>query len=216
MTELKNTLVELKKISKLHNFNFMITRFDKRSKHVSDLDVLVKKTDFKKVVEGFVKNGYKTQSHDHALGGRFPGYQINLIKEERTKIDLHKDFTWRAKRYLDLDTVWSKTKLVDEFLVFISIIFEKTYIDLEDYKYIWSQKNLIFNKLDFKRQSEKYGWRKTFNMFKEWEPKSLKTPIFLPVYLVAVSYLEKFNFKSFLYYLFFRSRYFFTKQLPYD
>ncbi len=221
MQILTKTLQEVEKIAKTEKFQFRITRFDeflskKTLLEVSDLDILVKNKDFDKVVSAFKKNGYISFSHDQALGGRVKGAQINLVKKDRIKIDLHKDFTWRAKKYLDLDLIWNKKELADQFLVFINIIFEKTYMDKEDSNYIWKHKEKIFSSKEFRKQAVNYKWQRTFDYFNSWQPSIDKFPVFLPLHIVLMSYLEKFNLTSFMYYIFFRSRYLLTKTLPYD
>ncbi len=216
MTKLDKTLSDLNRTAKTNQFKFLVTRFNKNSPEVSDLDILVKEDGFTNVVNSLQREGYESFSHDMALGGRIPGAQINLVKEGRIKIDLHKDFTWRAKRYLDLDLVWNKTPLIDELLVFISILFEKTYIDQDDYDYIWQKKDKVFANEQFLDQAKKYGWDRTFMNFKNWQPTDTKLPLFLPFSLVHVSFLEKFHLISFMYYVFFRIRYLLTKTLPYD
>ena len=80
--------------------------------------------------------GYSASSHDHALGGRVAAAQINLTKPGRIKIDLHKDFTWRRHRYLDLNLLWKKYPQINKFLIMINIIFEKSYLLKHDYLYL--------------------------------------------------------------------------------
>lgn len=216
MIKLNQTIKDLEIASKQGKFKYLITRYNPKQKNVDDLDVLVNEKDFEKVVGELEKLGYVASSHDHALGGRVKGAQVNLNKTNRIKIDLHKDFTWRAKRYIDLELVWSQKDLVDEFLVFINVIFEKAYIDREDYEYIWGKKNRVFENKEFEHQAKKYGWLATFIAFKSWKPNIKSLPVFLPLSLIFTSYLEKFHLISFLYFIFFRFRYLIWRILPYD
>lgn len=216
MKKFNLTINDLKKFNLETGIKYLITRLDSRNIRVSDLDVLIKKNDFKILIEYFKSIGYKTQSHDLALGGRIKGAQINLIKNNRLKIDLHKDFTWRKTKYIDTKLLWKKIRLSDEFLVFINIIFEKNYIDKDDYSYVWSKKDKIFSNYKFKKEAIKFGWINTFNYFKNWNPKKIEFPLFLPTKLLIISYLEKFELVSFLYNIFFRIRYKLFKILPYD
>lgn len=216
MKNLQNTIKDLNLVKTKKNIKYLITRFDRSVKNHSDLDILVTNNHFKKMVNGLVDIGYSKQSHDQALGGRIKGAQINLTKKDRIKIDLHKDFTWRSKKYIDLNILWQKDELVDQFLVFINVIFEKTYFDNHDFKYVWKYKNKIFENKNFFEQSKKYKWNKTFLLIKNWKPQNFTLPLFIPVYIVLKSYVEKFNLISLLYYIFFRLRYFLKKQLPYD
>src|SRR3989344_8451859 len=137
----------------------VLTRYAPHSKTApNDLDVLTKKSAFRQIVNFFTDIGYHTKSHDNALGGRIKGAQLNIIKQDRIKIDLHKDFTWRKKRYFDLKLVWSnlvkkeivgnqiltpKTEL-DAFIVLVNVIFEKSYIVQQDYKVLDNNLNIIF------------------------------------------------------------------------
>lgn len=216
MNILNKTFIDLKNAAKEGKFKYLITRFDRNSIKIDDLDILVMKNDFEMVISSLQKIGYRKYSHDYALGGRVPGAQINLLKQGRIKIDLHKDFTWRAHRYIDLELVWKNKTLVNEFLVFISVLFEKTYFDKEDYKHVWKYKTEIFNNRIFQDQAKKHKWYKTFTAFKKWQPEDIILPVFIPIRIVAVSFFEKFHLISFLYYIFFKIRYSLKKTLPYD
>lgn len=182
----------------------------------NDLDVLVRPQDFARVIAYFVSIGYKSSSHDHALGGRIPGMQINLSKAGCTKIDLHQDFTWRKSHYLDLALVWNQTDQIDQFLVIINTIFEKTYLLEPEYNFLRS-----FTLTEaFQAQAVKYGWYKSLSRFQAWwrvrQTLKYTAPIFVPIGLILLSYLEKFEPVSLLYYLFFRTRYALNRMLPYD
>ena len=126
------TIEELVGVFNKANIKYAITRLDVNNLSVhNDLDVLVKKNQFQKVIKLLKEVGYRTYSHDKALGGRIKGYQVNLVKKGRVTIDLHQDFTWRRTKYLDNDLVWDNlvhkniagvkvyvpTELVDAFLV---------------------------------------------------------------------------------------------------
>ena len=208
----------------LKDFPYLLTRFNKQVDIPDDLDILVYPEDFDSVVAKLVNNGYKSTSHDHALGGRIPGAQINLTKQGRIKIDLHKDFTWRCKKYIDLQTIWKNSQknhvnpVWDAFLVMINVIFEKTYFTDDDLDIFWPHKNTIFSNQEFIQTAKKYAWEVTFHGFKSWIDKLPETRsrlLFLPFKLVIFSYTEKFNFVSLLYYLFFKTRYVLNNKLPY-
>lgn len=216
MSTLNQTLKDLVTSSRKGKFEYLITRYNPKQKDVSDLDILINKKDFRNAINQLRILGYETSSHDNALGGRIKGSQINLTKNDRIKIDLHKDFTWRAKRYIDLDLVWSNKDLVDEFLVFINVIFEKTYIDQDDYEYIWSKKDKVFARQEFRDQAKKHDWLRTFEAFKSWNPDVNKFPLFISPLVILISYREKFHLISFLYFIFFRVRYLIWDILPYD
>jgi len=230
MSNLKQTIKDIKTVSEKSNLQFCLTRFNKED--VSDLDLLVKKNQYKKTIFSFENMGYRSFSHDHALGGRKKNNQKNLVKKNRIKIDLHKDFTWRRKRYIDLKLIWKglrkkniegieinvPKKEIDSFLVVINIIFEKTYITRDDKSSV-EYFLKINNKQKYFEQASKYGWEKSLKKFLAWasgEKRGGKKIKFLPFDLILYSYIQKPDLVSFIYYLFFRIRYLKKKKLPYD
>lgn len=235
MNSVKLTLTDLNTALEKNKIRFLLTRFNTVS--VSDLDILVNSKDFNSVIPLMRNLGYEIQSHDHALGGRENGSQVNLIKSQRVQIDLHKDFTWRKAKYVDLDVLWDESvyKSVegvnvrqpkiekDLFLILINIIFEKTYITRTDWQLLSKILPNIFDQEEFDKQATKYHWEKTWGYFKSWALKSHKArfPIFLPTKLIFYSYWEKLigdrhiDLRSLLYYVFFRARYLLLQKLPY-
>ena len=208
----------------LRGFNFVLTRFNAKAEKHDDLDILVHSDDFNKVILSLEKLGYLRSSHDQALGGRLKGMQVNLTKSGRIKIDLHQDFTWRRQHYLNLDVLWENSRanrldpIWDAFLVMINVIFEKTYFTKNEFEIFSPRWQTIRNSPELVQQTIQYGWNNTFINFKSWmenQQRELKFPLFLPARLVLCSYLEKFDLISFLYYLFFRTRYQLTRKLPY-
>ena len=104
------------------------------------------------------------------------------------------------------------------FLIMINVIFEKTYFVQEDFE-VFSQWEKIKNSPEYVQQTIQYGWNNTFVNFKSWmegQQQKSKSLLFLPVRLVLSSYLEKFDFMSLGYYLFFRIRYVVNNSLPYE
>lgn len=240
MNKFYNTISEISRIFTKNDIEFVVTRFNRNSlKEPDDLDILVKPNSFKKTVRVLEENGFRSLSHDEALGGRIKGMQVNLIKPSKIKIDLHQDFTWRASRYFNLDLVWKRLKTetaegleypapdkdVDTFIVVINIIFEKAYLKKEDYNYIQKSLDEISKNPLFETHATSHGWNKSFDYFIKWF-RSIDTPntwpVFLPFGLVINSYIEKFlqekrfNIVSLLYYLFFRARFFLNGILPYN
>lgn len=240
MNTFKITLTEISSLLNQNNIKFLITRCDvSKQQSPDDIDLLVEKADFYKLIKLFQQHGYDILSHDQALGGRIKGMQINLVKSGRTKIDLHQEFSWRASKYLDLNLLWGNqvkgeingvqvpipAMKVDAFLVLVNIIFEKTYFQIQDFDYVKRMAKEIFHEQIFKEQTKKYHWNKTFSNFQRWinlieQPKSY--PVFLPMSLVLYSYWEKLlgdhaiDIISFIYYFFFWTRYKITKTLPYE
>jgi len=236
----KNTLTDISDACSEYKIRFAITRFDSFKKSLpSDIDLLITGTDFLKTINVFNKEGYKSFSHDQALGGRIKGMQINLVKPRRIKIDLHQAFTWRKSKYFDLKLIWDNlqpTKIegininlpktdIDAFIVLVNIIFEKTYLNENEFSYIKRMSKDIFDNQIFGDQALRFGWGNSFEKFKSWFKKSQNRkdyPVFLPFNLIIYSYWEKFIFDfkidviSLLYYLFFRLRFLLNKQLPYE
>lgn len=232
---LQLTLLELKKTK----IPFLVTRFIDTAS-VDDLDVLVSKKNYSAMIRKLEKLGYAQSSHDHAFGGRKKNYQRNLIKKGRIKVDLHKDFTWRKSKYLNSRLLWKTKKLkeigslkvyvpeesIDKFLILINVIFEKTYFLRTDYDHIHVLTKILFADDRFYAQAKKYGWDKTWRKFITWytttELDKNNFPVFLPIWIVLYSYVEKFAFErkidltSLAYYLFFYTRYKVNKKLPYS
>ena len=216
--KVQQTLQDLKGI------DFLLTRFNPETKTPDDLDILVNPHNFEKCIETLISRNYRASSHDHALGGRIAGMQANLVKPGRIKIDLHQDFTWRRTQYVDLNKLWENSQknrldsTWDAFLIMINVIFEKTYFMPDEFELLISQWQKINKSPEFSQQAIKYGWNNTFINFKNWMEKyqqKTKFPLFLPIRLVLSSYLDKFDFVSLAYYLFFRIRYEVNNKLPY-
>lgn len=240
MNKFYDTISEISRIFTKNKIQFAVTRFNRNIlKEPDDLDILVKPGSFKKAIEVLEENGYRSSSHDEALGGRIKGMQMNLTEPERIKIDLHQNFTWRKAKYFDLSLVWDNLRFVnfskvrypapkvevDTFLVIINLIFEKTYIQKEDLEYIRGSSREIFTDPILQIQARKYGWERTFSKFNilfDKFGKPPRFPVFLPISLVVHSYIEKFfhdkriDVTSVLYYVFSRIRFSVNGVLPYE
>jgi hypothetical protein len=240
MKVFNETLVEISKILLKNNASWAMVRFDPKGKKApADIDLLVSSKDYQNFKEACKEFGYTTTSHDEALGGRIKGMQINLVKPGRIKIDLHQNFTWRKYYYFDLDLVWNNLVTrkiesvniltpqtsVDTFIVLVNLIFEKTYINKEDFNYLLRSKDSLFSNLDFDNQAKKYHWHKTFSLFKLWFSNinsQSAFPVFIPMRIVLYSYWEKLlgdhtlDVTSLLYYFFFWTRFLLNGKLPYE
>ncbi len=237
MNELTHTLKDLTRASKSCKVKFVITRFI-TDKAPDDLDVLVHSQDFDKFIQELEGLDYISSSHDNALGGRIKGEQKNLVKESRIKIDLHKDFTWRGSRYFDNDIIWNNLEIIktkhgsyskpkdvyNAFIVMINILFEKTYVNQLELSFIQNNLDQIIESKELYHQAEKYGWANSYLRMCSWlkKQKPVAKITFLPVLLVLFTYIEKilkastFNLTSFVYYMFFTTRYFLKETLPYE
>lgn len=232
---IENTFKDLDKAWTRNNIDWLLTRNLSDDYNADDIDILVKENDFIQAINELNRIGYISSSHDEALGGRMKGYQMNLVKKNRVKIDLHKDFTWRKSKYIDLDFIWNLTqkdeiygvnflrpnKQIDAFLILINILFEKTYLhqsDKEVLKYI-----KVLRNTKFIEQSQKYGWDNSARSLSNWlNTEHINSyPKFLPFTLIIYTYFEKLIFEkridliSLLYYLFFRFRFTLKGRLPY-
>ncbi len=237
MNKIIDTLNDLNSVSRASKVLFVITRYF-NYKNPDDLDILVKKEDYSKFILSLKTLGYETSSHDNALGGRMKGSQINLVKKSRIKIDLHKDFTWRASKYFDLDIIWNNLNQVkigsnkyyvpsevnNAFILLVNVLFEKTYLNKSDFTYLKSNfHNIVLSDLLIK-QSQKYNWPLSYGLFCNWfkNQKKQNRVIFVPVFIILLSYIEKlfrgldFNIISFMYYVYFRTRYLIKGTLPYE
>lgn len=233
------TLQDLKLGLDSRGIEFLLTRYDENAiETVDDIDILVSQKDFTKVIEIMKSRDYEISSHDYALGGRLPGVQVNLTKEGRIKIDLHWDFTWRRSRYMDLEFIWqqSETRKIagvqvqtpklesDLFLILTNIIFEKTYSTKTDWIFLNKRWKTVVERAGVQQQVEKYGWSKSFTKFKKSFMainSNSQFPVFIPLQIVLYSFYEKFkkekkiDIVSFLYYVFFRTRFALEGVLPY-
>lgn len=100
--KLKKTLKEIKNV--LNQDEYLVTRTYKYIEYVTfDVDLFV--NNFSEVVKKFKEQGFIIESHDSSLGGRIPGMQVNIKKEGLLTIDLHQDFTWQKRKFLDSQLV---------------------------------------------------------------------------------------------------------------
>ena len=98
--KLSKTLAEIK--ITLAKDEYIVTRTYKYIEYVTfDVDLFIESKNFKKTVDKFKSRGFKVESHDSSLGGRLPGMQVNIRKEGLLTIDLHQDFTWQKRKFLD-------------------------------------------------------------------------------------------------------------------
>lgn len=99
-----NKLVDTLKVIKniLKENEYIVTRTFKYIEYVTfDIDLFVDKVNYVHVIKKFKSNGFNIESHDASLGGRLPGMQVNIKKQGLLTIDLHQDFTWQKRQFLD-------------------------------------------------------------------------------------------------------------------
>lgn len=218
----------------------LVVRTNKFIPYVTyDVDLLVKENDFEKLKKLLRDFNWQFSSHDHSLGGRIPGAQINAQKPRFLNLDIHQDFTWQRSTYVDKKIPWRNIQEVEiagvscktpslevEFLLNCAdIIFEKFYLTLLDFFYlktILRKKDLDWSLIE--EQTKKFGWNRAFdqliNMVKKIDKdlvlgKKLIFPYLFPQRNVLSIFWEKykerrtFDITCFLYYWFCLSRYLF-------
>lgn len=174
--KLNSTLIFCKKVLG-RDINWLVTRTFKYIPYVTfDVDIYIPQDEFKKAIEKFENSGCGIKSHDNSLGGRIPGAQVNVFKEGLLTIDLHKNFTWQKREFIDTSLLFQKKRSkyiaglkVDipspevELLLCLSDIgherFNITLLDL-----IWL-KGLSIEIKDWQiifQQPQKYGWNRVF------------------------------------------------------
>jgi len=158
--------------------NYSITRTYKYIDYVTfDVDLFVEDKNLKKTIELFKQSGCQVESHDASFGGRISGSQVNVKKSELLTIDLHSDFTWQKRSFVDTSMILKDGRKKEvgginvdvpsaevEFLLCMADMgherFNITLLDL-----IWLEGlskeikdwGLIFS------QTKKNGWNRAFN-----------------------------------------------------
>lgn len=188
--KLNKTLAEIKEV--LTDKEYVVTRTYKYIEYVTfDVDVFVDGSNFKNVIRKFKNKGFRIESHDSSLGGRLPGMQVNVKKEGLLTIDLHQDFTWQKRRFLDSkqvmkhsikrsiagQTVFTPSPEIELLLCIADIAHERFNITLLDL--IWLEglsKEITEWELVFE-QIKEYKWE---NIFKK--TSSIINQISLDIY----------------------------------
>lgn len=157
--------------------SYLITRTYKYVEYVTfDVDLFVSSSAFSETIKLFQKAGCQIESHDFSLGGRIAGAQVNVRKENLLTIDLHRDFTWQKRKFLDTNLLFNNTRskktngiIVNipsaevEFLLCLADIgHERFNITLLDLIWLEGLSKEISNWQYFFDQPKKYGWNKVF------------------------------------------------------
>lgn len=109
LNRLCDTLLVLEEI--LPKEDYLVVRTYKYIDYVTvDVDVFVPKEKFVDAMHKFKVAGFSVESHDSSYGGRLPGQQVNIRKAEYLTIDLHQDFTWQKRQYLDMGLMFGKSR----------------------------------------------------------------------------------------------------------
>lgn len=141
-----------------------------------DVDVFVPPDFFDAAVDRFKRHGADIESHDNALGGRLPRRQVNVLMNNLLTIDLHQNFTWQKRLFLNVDQIeYLKVPRIIgnvkvntprpevEFILCVSdISHERFFVTLADLFFI---KNLAEEIEDWEyvfREVQALKWLKTF------------------------------------------------------
>lgn len=175
LEKLSKTLDEIKNI--LGDGKYLITRTYKYIDYVTfDVDLFIEDSDFKNVIKKFKARGFKIESHDSSLGGRIPGMQMNIKREGLLTIDLHQDFTWQKRRFLDSkqimkhpikrsiagQTVLTPSPEIELLLCIADIAHERFNITLLDLIWLEGLSKEIANWEFVFDQVKKYKWSSVF------------------------------------------------------
>lgn len=102
--KLKQTILFSERI--LSKIPHVTTRTYKYLPYITyDIDLFVENDDFIKAIDLFKKAGCQIKSHDPTIlshiSGRIKNQQKNVCKKGLLTIDLHRDFTWQKRKFLD-------------------------------------------------------------------------------------------------------------------
>lgn len=193
---------------------------------------------FFRVIKLFEHEGLAFEKHP----GKQSFKQINFLRNDLLKIDLHNGFHWQGNTFFDERLVWKNTRFVSMLGVKIQIpalfvevllnlahiLYERRYVTLLDYFFL---KDAI-KKVDIDnllKQANKYAWDNSlsdllgiFN-FLSSNFNNIKFPYILPLSLciktfneryIKIGYFPKYDFA---YFIFTTLRYYFTnrKRMPY-
>ncbi len=172
--KLNATLVFL---NKTLTANFLVIRTYKYIPYVTfDVDVFVSSEDYDSTISILRAAGCRIGSHDNSLGGRYKDMQKNAFKDELLTIDLHRDFTWQKRRFLDVSQMFKKTrrKKIENIVVAIpspemefllcmaDIGHERFNITLLDIIWIEGLSHEITDWNLIQKQVAKHKWRRTY------------------------------------------------------
>jgi hypothetical protein len=176
LEKLKKTLIFCNQVLG-DEFNWLVTRTFKYSPYVTfDVDVFIPENEFRKAVDKLKKNGCQIKSHDNSLGGRFSGAQVNVIKDGLLTIDLHNDFTWQKRKFLDPKFVIVNSRFqiitgvkvkipspeVEFILCMADITHERFNVTLLDLIWIHGLSKEIKKWEDIFQQIKLYKWNRVF------------------------------------------------------
>ena len=107
--KLKDTLLLVREV--LGNTPYLVVRTYKYIPYVTfDVDLFLDGENFEMVIGKFVEVGCSESSHDSSLGGRLKGQQRNIKKEGLLTIDLHRNFTWQKRQFLDTELLFKNCR----------------------------------------------------------------------------------------------------------
>lgn len=176
LEKLRRTLLFIEQILE-KEVRYLIVKTYKFFPYITyDVDVYVDKNTFQKTITLFVNNGATATPHDGSLGGRIEGAQINIHKPNLLQIDLHCDFTWQKRKYLDLSLLNNSVKRtvagvevqtpipeVEILLCFAETSHEKFFITLADLILVKNLSKEVKSWNIIYDQVRNFGWYVTFS-----------------------------------------------------
>lgn len=176
LQKLTNTLTFLNQVLG-KNVDYLVVRTFKYIPYVTfDVDVFIPNKDFERAIILFKENGCKVESHDNSLGGRIPRAQVNVRKQDLLTIDLHQDFTWQKRQFLNPNIMFQDAQIkeingisvkipsseVELLLCMADITHERFNITLLDLIWLHGLSGQIKHWDLIFKQVRQYGWFNTF------------------------------------------------------
>ena len=173
LKRLRDTLLFLDSLLAEKGINFLTVKTYKIIPYVTyEVDILVQPSEYQKTLEVLRKAG-RIDKHP----GKQAEKQRNFFRHDLLTTDIHKGFSWQGFEYLDANMLWKGVRKqeiggvpciipsleVEMLLNMAHILFERRYVTLLDFLYI---KSICQDKPDWAtivRQTEEYGWNRSFS-----------------------------------------------------
>jgi len=171
-SKLRQTLLFINSFFSEQNVPYLVVKTYRSIPYVTyDVDVLVNPLDFIALTSKLKQLGEL---------GKHPGKQtkkqVNFFASNLLTIDLHEDFSWQGSSYLDESIAWTNTRKQDitgvscpipslevEFLLEAAhLLFERRYITLLDYIYLYRMSRKALDKHLLLKQVQTHGWDEAF------------------------------------------------------
>jgi hypothetical protein len=218
------SLEKLDELCKKNNIEFLLYKTYKYYWEVIwwDIDIIVKKEDFYKILEVFDKEWWYTEEDEP--------WKWKCEKEWYITIEPHVTISWNWNNIISKDELWKNPTLVEvngktykdvgldkELLsIYMKVLYEPSYLDLYDFLLIHNQ-NIWFEQIKkYITNSEERYMKKINNFNIYW-----KFPLFLnSIDILSINLLNYFNRKffnkrMFIHNIYWKNRYKINSKLPY-